>query len=87
MPKRPCKWHGCRKGQHRTRALFEPVRRTQEFCSDECRKARASWKERRGATLVDPLIEDDFIELRKLQDSIRQEIAAETRINPQENSQ
>jgi hypothetical protein len=90
--KRPCKWHGCRKGQHRTRALFEPRRRTQDFCSEECRRARAAWKERRGAVLVDMLLDAEGIEIcdgdlgRARQDLI-DEIDAETRINPQEDPQ
>jgi hypothetical protein len=85
--KRPCRWHGCRKGQHRTRALFEPRRRTQDFCSEECRRARAAWKERRGAVLVDLLLAEEHLPLGELdtaREALIDEIATETRRNPQE---
>jgi hypothetical protein len=90
--KRPCKWHGCRKGQHRTRALFEPRRRTQDFCSEECRRARAAWKERRGAVLVDMLLDAEGIvicdeDLGRARQDLIDEIDTETRINPQEDPQ
>jgi hypothetical protein len=89
--KRPCRWHGCRKGQHRTRALFEPRRRTQDFCSEECRRARAAWKERRGAVLVDLLINAEGIvicdeALGEARAALVEEIQTETRRNPQEDA-
>lgn len=90
MSKRACKWHGCRKGQHRTRALFTPRRRTQEFCSDECRRARGAWKERRGAVLVDLLLADEHLPtgpLDEAREQILNEIESETRPNPQEEAQ
>jgi hypothetical protein len=85
--KRPCKWHGCRKGKHRTRALFEPKRRTQEFGSEECRRARAAWKERRGGVLVDLLLAEEHLPCGPLDDArtmLLDEIGTETRFNPQE---
>lgn len=61
---RTCKWHECDKGVAGARAKFDPARRSQEFCCDECRIARANWKQRRGATLVDLVIEGDWDKLK-----------------------
>lgn len=51
-----CKWHECRKE-------FAPDHPRQKFCCLKCQRARGSWKERRGAVLVDMLIEMDAVGL------------------------
>lgn len=60
---RDCKWHKCTKGPGGARARFRPRRRDQEFCSSECRNARAAWRQARGSVIVDLLLDANWTEL------------------------
>lgn len=62
-----CAWHECGR-------QFEPDDPRQKFCSTKCQRARASWKERRGAPLVDMLLNNDSAGLIAARDQIRKEI-------------
>ena len=66
-----CLWHKC--GRE-----FVPARRSQHFCSPKCQKARATWKQFRGAALVDPLLEQDTAKLAELRAQILEEIHSAT---------
>jgi len=70
---RTCRWHLCQKGPDATRARFTPKRADQEFCSTECRTARATWRQNRGSTLVDPLIEGRWADLRRARAELKKE--------------
>lgn len=69
-----CKWHKCTKGPAGSRGRFTPSRADQEFCSTDCRIARAAWRQTRGSTLVDMLIEGRWSDLRKTREELKQEI-------------
>lgn len=69
-----CKWHHCHQAPGDKRRSFIPNRKDQEFCSAECRRARATWRQTRGSTLVDLVIEGRWKELR----DIRKELIKET---------
>ncbi|AGH16010.1 hypothetical protein DVVG_00024 [Dunaliella viridis virus SI2] len=71
---RPCKWHACQRGQDGGRATFTPTRPSHEFCSTECRAARAAWRQRRGSVLVDMLIDGRWADLRRQRDQLEEEI-------------
>jgi hypothetical protein len=61
-----CLWHGCNRE-------FQPTRAGQRFCSPVCQIERATWKQRRGAPLVDLLLSNDANGL----DEARERISAE----------
>ena len=71
---RTCKWHNCEKGPGGSRARFTPSRSDQEFCSTDCRIARAAWRQNRGSTLVDLVIEGKWAELRRAREELQKEI-------------
>ena len=66
-----CKWHRCNRE-------FEPTDPRQRFCSIECRKDRSRWRELRGATIIDVLLdgsaEDIMAARRKLKEEIENDL-------------
>lgn len=70
---RTCLWHGCTKGLDGARALFTPERTTQKFCGKECQNARAAWRARRGSTVIDPLLNDDWPTVKEIQSQLLKE--------------
>lgn len=72
---RICKWHLCQNGPGATRARFTPARLDQDFCSAECRIARASWRQTRGSVLVDLVLEGKWTDLRRIREQLQKETA------------
>lgn len=73
-----CKWHKCAEGPKGSRAEFPETRMTQEFCGNKCRIARATWKQARGAPMVDLLLDGKWKELRETRARIQKEISDAT---------
>lgn len=63
-----CAWHECGRG-------FDPGDTRRNFCCPACQRARGSWKERRGAPLVDLLLTGDAMALIEAKRKITKEIA------------
>ena len=53
---------------------FEPSRRTQVFCSKECRLKMQEWRSTRGSLLVTPLLQCDWDALKKIRSDLWAEI-------------
>lgn len=71
MPSKNCLWHECG-------ALFVPEDHRQGFCTPACRKARGSWKAKRGGPLVDMLLRGDATGLIAAKTKLQAEIKENT---------
>lgn len=70
-----CKWHKCNRE-------FETEDTRVVFCTKGCQTARANWREKRGATVLDDLLFWDTAKLLKRRREIEEEIDRDTGKEP-----